>query len=90
MGEYPGVDDKWLNVISSQGSSLLSVDLSGSEVSDDGVTLLKDCTDLQSLNFNYCDRISDLGVQLLSGKPWQCFLLSRCLFSISMLIILVL
>ncbi|KAI6672017.1 hypothetical protein NL676_006902 [Syzygium grande] len=67
LGEYPGVDDKWLNVISSQGSSLLSVDLSGSEVSDDGVTLLKDCTDLQSLNFNYCDRISDLGVQLLSG-----------------------
>ncbi|KAK3411095.1 hypothetical protein EUGRSUZ_J03087 [Eucalyptus grandis] len=67
LGEYPGVDDKWLDVISSQGSSLLSVDLSGSEVSNDGVTLLKDCANLQSLNFNCCKKISDPGVQHLSG-----------------------
>lgn len=68
MGECPGVDDSWLDVISSQGSSLLSVDLSGSEVTDLGLTLLKDCKNIQALNFNFCDQISDCGLEHLSGR----------------------
>ncbi|KAJ0112392.1 hypothetical protein Patl1_03217 [Pistacia atlantica] len=34
LGEYPGVKDSWMDVIASQGSSLLSVDLCGSDVTD--------------------------------------------------------
>ena len=41
MGEYPGVQDSWMDDISSQGTSLLSVDLSGSDVTDTGLGLLK-------------------------------------------------
>lgn len=67
MGEYAGVDDSWMDVISSQGSSLLSVDLSGSDVTDFGLTYLKDCQSLISLNLNYCDQISDHGVECISG-----------------------
>ena len=57
-----------MDVISSQGSSLLSVDLTGSEISDSGLIYLKDCTDLQALNLNYCDQISDRGLQHISGN----------------------
>lgn len=67
LGEYPEVNDKWMDVIASQGSSLLCVDLSGSDVTDSGLIHLKDCTNLQSLNFNYCDRISDHGLEQISG-----------------------
>lgn len=67
MGEYAGVDDSWMDVISSQGSSLLSVDLSGSDVTDFGLTYLKDCQSLISLNLNYCDQISDHGLDYISG-----------------------
>ncbi|KAF5957174.1 hypothetical protein HYC85_004399 [Camellia sinensis] len=62
LGEYPGLKDSWMDVISSQGSSLLSVDLSGSDVTDSGLIPLKSCTNLQALNFNYCDQISDHGL----------------------------
>lgn len=68
LGEYPGVNDSWLDVISSQGPSLLSVDLSGSEVTDSGLTHLKDCKNIQALNFNYCDHVSDRGLEHLSGR----------------------
>lgn len=68
MGECPGVDDSWMDVITSQGSSLLSVDLSGSDVTDNGLVHLKPCTNLQALNFNYCDQISDLGLKHISGS----------------------
>ncbi|GKC25726.1 hypothetical protein Tco_1027876, partial [Tanacetum coccineum] len=37
LGEYHGVDDNWLGVVSSQGLSLLSADLSGSYVTDIGL-----------------------------------------------------
>lgn len=67
MGEYAGVNDSWMDVISSQGSSLLSVDLSGSDVTDFGLTYLKDCQSLISLNLNYCDQISDHGLECISG-----------------------
>lgn len=70
MGECPGVNDSWMDVISSQGISLLSVDLSGSDVTDSGLIDLEDCTNLQSLNFNYCDQISDLGLDQISGNPF--------------------
>lgn len=56
-----------MDVISSQGVSLLSVDLSGSEVTDSGLIHLKDCGNLQALNFNYCDQISDPGLKHISG-----------------------
>lgn len=68
LGEYPGVDDSWMDVASSQGSSLLSVDLSGSDVTDYGLTYLKECKSLQALNFNYCDHISDKSLELVNGK----------------------
>lgn len=67
MGEYAGVDDSWMDVISSQGSSLLSVDLSASDVTDFGLTYLQDCRSLISLNLNYCDQISDHGLECISG-----------------------
>jgi hypothetical protein len=67
LGEYAGVDDSWMDVISSQGSSLLSVDLSGSDVTDFGLIYLKDCQSLISLNLNYCDQISDRGLECISG-----------------------
>jgi len=57
-----------MDVISSQGSSLLSVDLSGSDVTDFGLTYLKDCESIISLNLNYCDQISDRGLECISGN----------------------
>jgi len=68
LGDYPAVDDDWVDVISSQGSSLLSVDLSGSDVTDSGLGLLKSCSNLQALTFNYCENISDNGLRHISGK----------------------
>ncbi|XP_022889755.1 F-box/LRR-repeat protein 14-like isoform X4 [Olea europaea var. sylvestris] len=67
FGEYPGCNDNWMDVISSQGSSLLSVDLSGSDVTDSGLFHLKHCKNLQALNLNYCDLISDHGLEQISG-----------------------
>ncbi|KAG6771359.1 hypothetical protein POTOM_022710 [Populus tomentosa] len=67
LGEYPGVMDSWMDVISSQGSSLLSVDLSDSDVTDAGLGLLKDCSNLQAIALNYCNNISDHGLKHLSG-----------------------
>ncbi|MBA0779463.1 hypothetical protein Gotri_003713 [Gossypium trilobum] len=67
LGDYPGVNENWMDVISSQGSSLLSLDLSGSDVSDPGLIYLKDCVNLQDLNLNYCDQISDRGLKHISG-----------------------
>lgn len=68
MGEYPSVKDSWMAAICSQGSSLLSVDLSGSEVTDSGFALLKDCSNLQSLTYNYCDHVSEHGLKHISGN----------------------
>ncbi|OVA19188.1 Leucine-rich repeat [Macleaya cordata] len=67
LGDYPGVQDSWMGIICSQGSSLLSVDLSGSDVTDSGLNILKSCTNLQELTFNYCDRISDHGLRHICG-----------------------
>ncbi|CAK7338568.1 unnamed protein product [Dovyalis caffra] len=67
LGECPGVTDTWMDVISSQGSSLLSVDLSESDVTDAGLSLLKDCSNLQAITLNYCNDISDHGLKHLSG-----------------------
>lgn len=69
LGECPDVNDSWMDVISSQGSSLLSLDLSGSDVTDDGLIYLQDCKSLQALNFNDCDHISDHGLEHISGSP---------------------
>lgn len=56
-----------MDVISSQGSSVLSVDLSGSDVTDDGLMHLKNCSNLQSLNLNFCEQISDRGLPHIGG-----------------------
>lgn len=77
LGEYPDVNDDWMDVISSQGSSLLSVDISGSEVTDDGLYQLKNCKNIQALNFNYCDQISDDGLEHLSGRTSLCYQITR-------------
>lgn len=69
MSEYPGVDDSWMEVISSQGLSLLSADLSGSDVTDCGLVHVKDSENIQVLNFNFCDQISDNGLNHISGIP---------------------
>ncbi|KAF9679729.1 hypothetical protein SADUNF_Sadunf06G0044700 [Salix dunnii] len=67
LGEYPGVRDSWMDVISSQGSSLLSVDLSYSDVTGSGLAPLKDCSNLQAIALNNCNDISDHGLKHLSG-----------------------
>lgn len=67
LGEYPGVDDSWMDIVTSQGSSLLSVDLSGSDISDSGLSYLKNCKSIQAVNLNYCDLISDRGLEQMSG-----------------------
>lgn len=67
LGEYPGVTDSWMGVICSQGSSLLSVDISGSDITDSGLAPLKDCPNLQNVTFNYCDQISDQGLENICG-----------------------
>ncbi|GJZ66602.1 ABHD17B-like protein [Tanacetum coccineum] len=60
--ECIGVDDSWMDVISSQGSSLLYAYLSGSYFTDCGLVHFKVCENIQALNFNYCDQISDNGL----------------------------
>lgn len=90
LGECPGVDDNWMDVISSQESSLLSVDLSGSDVTDNGLIHLQKCTNLQALNFNYCDRISDHGLQHISSTllVFLCIILFFCQCHLQNLILL--
>jgi hypothetical protein len=68
LGEYLGVNDDWMDVIASQGSSLLTVDVSGSNVTDSGLKLLKDCLNLQALTLNYCDQFSEHGLKHISGS----------------------
>ncbi|RWW71256.1 hypothetical protein BHE74_00021013 [Ensete ventricosum] len=68
LGEYPGVKDGWMGIVSSQGQSLLSLDISCSDVTDSGLCLLKNCSNIQSLKCNYCDQISDCGLEHISGK----------------------
>lgn len=66
--------DAWMEVVASQRKSLLSVDISCSEVTDDGIDLLRDCSSIQSLACNYCDRISEYGLGMLSGQSLVGFL----------------
>lgn len=68
LGEFPEVNDSWMDIISSQGLSLLLVDLSGSSVTDNGLSLLKDCPNIQAFSFNYCDQISESGFKNISGN----------------------
>lgn len=67
LGAYPGFNDDRMDVVSSQEGSLLSLDLSCSDVTDSGLINLKDCKNLQTLNLNYCDQISDHGLEYISG-----------------------
>lgn len=73
LGEYIGVHDGWMDVIASQGPSLLSVDISGSNVTDNGLRLLKDCPNLQALTLNYCDQFSEHGLKHISGRVYYFF-----------------
>jgi len=56
-----------MEVVASQGQSLLSVDISCSDVTDSGLNLLKDCSSMQSLACDYCDKISEHGLKTLLG-----------------------
>jgi hypothetical protein len=67
LADYPGLEDYWLEVLGSQGDSLLALDISSSTVSDEGLALLKACTNLESLILNSCEYISDEGLPVLSG-----------------------
>ncbi|KAH7688541.1 RNI-like protein [Dioscorea alata] len=67
LGGYPGVRDSWMNVIASQGESLISLDISCSIVTDRGLVLLKDCFGLRNLALNYCYQISDRGLGFMSS-----------------------
>lgn len=66
--ELPCVKDSWMDAISSQGSSLLSVNLSSSNVTDTGLACLKDCTNLQELALNFCDQFSEHGLKHIGGN----------------------
>lgn len=68
LEEYPGVDDKWLEVIGTQGTSLLALNISGSAVTDAGLEALDMCNNLQALILSYCDHISDAGLISLTGN----------------------
>lgn len=68
LGDYPGVKDHWMDVLSSQGSSLLSLHLSSSEVTDLGLNGLRHCTNLQSIAFDHFDHISEHGLNQISGR----------------------
>jgi hypothetical protein len=68
LEEYPGVDDKWLEVIGTQGTSLLALNISGSAVTDAGLKALDMCNNLQALILSYCDHISDAGLISLTGN----------------------
>jgi hypothetical protein len=57
-----------MEVVASQRKSLLSVDVSCSEVTDSGIDLLRDCSNIQSLACNYCDQISEQSLGMLSGQ----------------------
>jgi len=67
LGDYPGVKDAWMEVVASQRQSLLSLDISFSEVTDSGLNFLRDCSNMHSLACNYCDQISEHGLGVLSG-----------------------
>ncbi|CAI0542644.1 unnamed protein product [Linum tenue] len=67
LGDYPGVKDSWMDVISSQGSSLLSLDLSDSEITDAALVCLKDCSNLQEMTLNYCESITEHGLKHIRG-----------------------
>nr|GEV09571.1 retrovirus-related Pol polyprotein from transposon TNT 1-94 [Tanacetum cinerariifolium] len=93
LGEYPGVDDNWLGVVLSQGLSLLSVDLSGYEITDIGLCHVKDCKNVENLNLNFCDKISDVCVGCISGlhklallNMERCPITLACLDSLSDLV----
>ncbi|CAI9282246.1 unnamed protein product [Lactuca saligna] len=53
--------------ISSQGSSLVSVDLSSSDVTDSGLLRIKECKNVEALNLNFCEHISDVGLECIIG-----------------------
>lgn len=67
MGECTQVKDNWMDVISSQGSSLLSAYIAGTEVTDIGLSLLRNCSNLQALGLDCCDKISDGDIKHITG-----------------------
>uniref|UniRef100_M1D0U5 F-box-containing protein 1 n=1 Tax=Solanum tuberosum TaxID=4113 RepID=M1D0U5_SOLTU len=67
MREHMRVNNKWMDVISSQGSSLLSAYISSAEVTDFGLSLLRNCSNLQALGLDCCDKISSRGIKHIAG-----------------------
>lgn len=83
LADYPGLEDYWLEVIGSQGDSLLALDISNSTVSDEGLASLKACTNLESLVLNSCEYISDEGLPALSGIIRTTCFSPFCLYIVS-------
>ncbi|XP_071910883.1 uncharacterized protein [Coffea arabica] len=67
LADYPGVRDSWMDVITSQGSSLLTIQLSSSGLTDVGLAQLKNCSNLQALLFDRFDNVSEHGLKQLDG-----------------------
>ena len=54
--------------ISSQGSSLVFAVLSSSDVTDYGLLHIKECKNVEALNLNFCEHISDVGIGCIIGN----------------------
>ncbi|XP_027066944.1 uncharacterized protein [Coffea arabica] len=67
LADYPRVKDSWMDVITSQGSSLLTIQLSSSGLTDVGLAQLKNCSNLQALLFDRFDNVSEHGLKQLDG-----------------------
>ncbi|KAM0850155.1 hypothetical protein ACQ4PT_053266 [Festuca glaucescens] len=59
LGEYPGVNDAWMEVVASQRQSLLSVDISCSEVTG--------FSNLTSLSFKRSDGVTAEGMRVFAN-----------------------
>lgn len=79
LADCPGVEDSWMEIVGSQGRSLLKLDISNSLVTDGGLALVGVCTNLRSLTMDVCDDISDSGLSVLTRTNYLISPLSRLL-----------
>ncbi|CAN4103587.1 unnamed protein product [Withania somnifera] len=85
MGGCSIVNDKWMDVISSQGSSLLSAYISSTEVTDFGLRLLRNCSNLQALGLDCCNKISARGIEHIGGNYFCSLIIYHILIYIALL-----
>nr|KAJ0200045.1 hypothetical protein LSAT_V11C600322840 [Lactuca sativa] len=63
LGCYLGA----IGVTRKQGSSLVFAVLSSSDVTDYGLLHIKECKNVEALNLNFCEHISDVGIGCIIG-----------------------